>query len=132
VHEPVAKEKCHDSKVVVEDNKVDDQTLSRGKKLVELSRKRKRNELVRVPSKVASHVPKPVELPDKGHKEGRHRECTQPTAGAPRFKELNLKLLAVEGTEIIGSGTFGKCFSAIYRSKYQVVVKEIKTKDSTR
>jgi len=132
VREPVAKEKCQDSKVEAESNKVDDQTLSRGKKLVELSRKRKSNEPVRVPSKVASRVPKPVELPDKGHKEGRHRECTQSTAGAPRFKELNRKLLAIEGTEIIGSGTFGKCFSAIYRGEYRVVVKEIKTKDSTR
>ena len=38
----------------------------------------------------------------------------------------------VEATETIGSGTFGKCFSAIYRSEYRVVVKEIKTKDSTK
>ena len=38
----------------------------------------------------------------------------------------------VEATETIGSEIFGKCFLAIYRSEYCVVVKEIKTKDSTK
>ena len=114
VHKPVAKEECQDRKVVARSNKANDQTLSRARKLVELSRKRKSNEPVKAPSKVAKRVPLPLELPDKRHKEGRHRDRAQSTAGVPKFKELNQELLAVKTTETIGSETFGKCFSAIY------------------
>ena len=90
LNEPVAKEECHDREVVAESgNKVNDQTLSRGRKLVELSRKRKSNEPVKAPSKVAKRVAIPLELSDKGHKEERHRDRAQLTTGAPRFKELN-------------------------------------------
>lgn len=133
LNEPVAKEECHDREVVAKSgNKVNDQTLSRGRKLVELSRKRKSNEPVKAPSKVAKRVAIPLGLSDKGRKEERHRDRAQSTTGAPRFKEFNRELLAVDATETIGSGTFGKCFSAIYRREYLVVVKEIKTKDSTK
>lgn len=87
---------------------------------------------MKVPSKVAKRETIPLGLPDKGHKEEWHRDHAQSTTGAPRFKKLNRELLPIKATETIGSGTFGKCFSAIYCSEYRVIVKEIKTKDSTK
>lgn len=71
----------------------------------------------------------------KPHKQSvvnQHKTQERLTADARKFKKLNRELLVVDGTEAIGSGTFGKCFPALYRNDYQVVVKEIKMKETTR
>ena len=40
--------------------------------------------------------------------------------------------MTIDETEKIGSGTFGRCFTAMYRNQYRVVVKEIKVRDSSK
>lgn len=60
------------------------------------------------------------------------RTVDHPTNKTHNFKELDRELLAIDWTEDIGTGTFGRCFTTIYRNKYQVVVKEIKVKDSSK
>ena len=68
------------------ETKINNQTLSRVRKLVKLPRNRRSKELVKALSKVAKHVTILLELPDKGHKKYQHRDHTQSTTGALRFK----------------------------------------------
>ena len=60
------------------------------------------------------------------------RTVDRPTNKTHNFKELDRELLAIDWTEDIGTGTFGRCFTTIYWNNYQVVVKEIKVKDSSK
>lgn len=101
--------------------------LSRGKRLVELSRKRKmkdRDEEIKTPRKVRK--------PTKGGDRTKLTVTRTETNKAHNFKELDKDLLTIDETEKIGSGTFGRCFTAIYRNQYRVVVKEMKLKDSSK
>ena len=45
------------------------------------------------------------------------------------FKELDQDLV-IDENEVVGSGTFGSCFSAVYRGNFGVTVKVMNTKDS--
>ena len=47
------------------------------------------------------------------------------------FTEVDRELLTIDESSVVGSGTFGSCFSAVYRSNLSVLVKVIKTKDSS-
>ena len=101
--------------------------LSRGKMLVELSKKRK------LLNKEEEEVKMPRKVPKRTNEENRT------TLSVPRmvkkshnFKELDRDLFVVDETEKIGSGAFGRCFTAIYRNEYRVVVKEMKVKDSSK
>ena len=101
--------------------------LSRGKRLVELSKKRKmkdRDEEIKTPRKVRK--------PTKGENRTKLTVTRTETNKAHNFKELDKDLLVIDETEKIGSRTFGRCFTAIYRNQYRVVVKEIKVKDSSK
>ena len=105
---------------------VADKNLSRGKQMVKLSVRRKRN-VQDGESFALNHsqakIPKgPIPCRTKGKED--HR--------GPLIKEINRSLLTLDDTGKIGVGTFGVCFSGTYRNEFNVVVKEIKTKDSSR
>ena len=75
-----------------------------------------------------------IETPRRVRKQTKGEDCTKltVTCTAHSFKELDRELLVIDKTEKIGSETFGKCFKGKYRNQYQVVVKEIKVKDSSK
>ena len=73
-----------------------------------------------------------VRKPTKGEHRTKLTVKRTETNKAHNFKELDRDLLVIDETEKIGSGTFGRCFTAIYRNQYQVIVKEIKVKDSSK
>ena len=94
-----------------------EQRLSRGKMLVELAKKRK-------PEDDTLKVTEPATKRMRAEK--RTEEKPHP------FKEVDRELLTIDESSVVGSGTFGSCFSAVYRSNLSVLVKVIKTKDSSR
>ena len=47
------------------------------------------------------------------------------------FKALHQDLLVIDESKVVGSGTFGSCFSAVYRGNFGVIVKVMNTKDSS-
>ena len=121
-------------KTVVEDKREDVELLSRGKKCVELSRKRANRErmkpLVNASKRAkTSHVQAVVNQHKAQDLSHLPSQCNP---NSRKFKELNRELLAVDETESIGSGTFGKCFPAVYRRDFRVIVKQIKMKETTR
>ena len=117
VHEEKTKEKARKAESNVEH-------VSRGKRLVQLSkRKRKNDEEVTTRSKVAK--------PTKGEDHTKLAAAPQ-TTRTHNFKELDRDLLKIDETGKIGSGTFGRCFTAMYRNQYRVVVKEMKVRDSSK
>ena len=91
------------------------------KKLVEMSRKRKHEQM-----KTIGNISKRVQIPQEKAPDKQHKDST------PKFKKLKRKLLSVDRTEAIGSGTFSRCFPTTYRQDYRVVVKKMKIKDSNR
>ena len=91
-----------------------EQRFSRGKKLVELAKKRKRGDEVFKP------VTKLTRTND-----------TQETRKLHPFKEIDRDLLVIDESKVVGSGTFGSCFSAVYRGNFGVIVKVMHTKDSS-
>ena len=100
--------------------------LSRGKQMVQLSVSCKRNAQDGesfAPTQSQAKIPKGP-IPSRAKKAHDYR-------GLP-FKEIDHSLLTLDENGEIGSGTFGVCFSGTYRSEFNVVVKEIKTKDSSR
>ena len=98
--------------------------VSRGKRLVELSKQRKRKNDDEVETR--SKVPKPTKGEDR-------TKLTAPrTTQTHNFKELDRDLLTIDETNKIGSGTFGRCLTATYRNQYRVVVKEMKVRDSSK
>ena len=130
--EPAVQEKCQVDKERAQE-KVQEKAqkeesnvghVSRGKRLVELSKQRKRKNDDEV--KTRSKVPKPTKGED-------HTKLTAPrTSKTHNFKELDRDLLNIDEANKIGSGTFGRCFTATYRNQYRVVVKEIKVRDSSK
>ena len=128
-HESAVEEEPRVPPTVVQEKKEKAEILSRGKKLVELSRKRKREQM-----KTNGNTSKRVKIPREKAPDKRHKEVdfSRLTASTPKFKELDRKLLSIDRTEAIGSGSFGRCFSATYRQDYRVVVKEMKATDSTK
>ena len=134
VEPAVVEEEAAMPKAVVEDKRDNFEVLSRGKKCVELSRKRSNREQVNPPVNASkrpktSHVE--VVVNQQKAQDASHLP-SQCTPYSRKFKELNRELLAVDGTESVGSGTFGKCFTAVYRRDFRVIVKEIKMKERTR
>ena len=107
------------------------ESLSRGKRLVELYRKRKgRQPGPTEQRKVAKHpntnasTAKPVLA----------RKSVSQSKGDPskaHLKRINRDLLTINTDKSIGSGTFGKCYPGLYRDAFRVVVKEIKTHDDS-
>ena len=47
------------------------------------------------------------------------------------FRELSRELLVINKSKAVGSGSFGKCYSASYREEFRVAVKIFKTKNSS-
>ena len=97
------------------EEETNEQRFSRGKKLVELAKKRKRED----------EVLKPVTA-----KLSRKND-TKETKKLHSFKELDRDLLVIDESEVVGSGTFGSCFSAVYRGNFRVIVKAMNTRDSS-
>lgn len=95
-----------------------EQRFSRGKKLVELAKKRRREDDT---LKVAEPVTKRI----------REKNRTEKIRKPHPFKELDRELLTIDESLVIGSGTFGSCFPAVYRNNFRVLVKVMKTKDSS-
>ena len=63
------------------------------------------------------------------------REPVPQSKGDPskvHLKWINRDPLTIDTDKSIGSGTFGKCYNGLYRDAFRVVVKEIKTHDSTK
>ena len=106
-------------------------SLSRGKRLVELSRKRKggqprpteQRKVAKRPNTNTSTA-KPV-LTEK--------PVSQSKSDPPKahLKRINRDLLTIDTDTSIGSGSFGKCYPGLYRDSFRVVVKEIKTHDDS-
>lgn len=91
--------------------------LQRGKMLVGMALKARKT-VVDIP-KSARPDPKQV------------TEVAKRKSDGPTYHEINRELLVIDATKKIGSGTFGKCFSAMYRGQYSVVVKVMKTNDDS-
>ena len=121
----VRKEKAHETAQEKEQKEgTNVERVSRGKRLVELSKQRKRKNDDEVEPR--SKVPKPTKGED-------HTKLTVPrTTQTHNFKELDRDLLTIDETNKIGSGTFGRCFTATYRNQYRVIVKEMKVRDSSK
>lgn len=99
-----------------------EQHFSRGKMLVELAKKRK-------PEDDTLKVTAPVTEP--ATKRMRAENRTEETKKPHPFKEVDRELLTIDESSVVRSGTFGYCFSAVYRSNFSVLVKVMKTKDSS-
>ena len=105
-------------------------SLSRGERLVELSRKRKggqpgpteQQKVAKRPNNASTAKPvlarKPVSQ-SKGDPSKEH------------LKLINRDLLMIDMDKSIGSGSFQKCYPGLYRGAFRVVVKEIKTRDDS-
>ena len=91
-----------------------DQCISREKKLAVLAKKRKREDEVFKP------VMDLIRTNDTKEKRKLHS-----------FKELDGDLLVIDVSEVVGSGTFGSCFSTVYRGNFGLIVKVMNTKDSS-
>ena len=81
-HELAVEEEPRVTEKVVEDKKENAEVLSRGKKLVELSRKRK---------KTIGNISKHVQIPREKNPGKQHKEIdfSWLTDSTPKFKELN-------------------------------------------
>ena len=102
----------------------DDNHLSRGKKLVELPRKRigqqlKEPLLAKISKRPSKHT--------SNEKSALVRKETEKS----HLKEINRDLLSIDNSKSTGSGTFGNCYSVLYRDQFSVVVKENKMKDES-
>ena len=90
--------------------------LQRGKVLVAMVRKRKLEV-------------KPQKSRSKLQKLGLEAKPTPKENLHIGFNEATQELLVINKTKEIGSGTFGKCYSATYRKEYSALEKVMKTRD---
>ena len=122
--EPAVEENCEVQEETARKEESNVAHVSRGKRLVELSKQRKRKNDEEL--KTRSKVPKPTKGEDD-------TKLTAPCATKRHnFKELDRELLNIDEGGKIGSGTFGRCFTGMYCNQYRVVVKEMKVWDSSK
>lgn len=101
--------------------------ISRGKQMVKMATNGKRKseeEEAYLSNKIAKRKSRGKKLVIATAKQSEKNNCHH-------FKEIERSLLAIDTSEKIGSGTFGNCYQGIYREKFSVVCKKIKTQDSS-